>query len=74
MSEQETTPSNAKRAIRNGGIFSFIIAAVGLYQGESLLTSVMVWGFAWLVTSAALWLSYRMTAPKKPEESNQESN
>ena len=58
--------SVAKRAIRNGGIFSFIIAAIGLYQGEDLLTSVMVWGFAWIVMSGAFWVSYRITQPKKP--------
>lgn len=52
------------RAIRNGGIFSFIIAAIGLYQGENLLTSAMVWGFAWVVMTGAFWVSYRITQPK----------
>lgn len=58
-----------KRAIRNGGIFSFIIAAIGLYQGENLITSAMVWGFAWIVMSGAFWVSYRITQPKSQPES-----
>jgi len=57
--------SAAKRAIRNGGILSFIIAAIGVYQGETLLSAAMVWLFAWTVMSIALWLSYRLTTPKK---------
>ncbi|MEA1989924.1 MAG: hypothetical protein U9N57_12075 [Pseudomonadota bacterium] len=60
--------SVTNRAIRNGGIFSFIIAAIGLYQGESLLTSAMVWGFAWVVMSGAFWVSYRITQPKNQAE------
>ena len=68
--------SVTKRALRNGGIFSFIIAAVGLYQGETLFSALMVWIFAWIVMAAALWLSYRITAPKpEPEtESSQEDH
>jgi len=61
--------SISKRAIRNGGIFSVIIAAIGLYQGESLLTSVMVWVFAWVIMSVAFWVSYRITQPKTETES-----
>lgn len=53
-----------KRAIRNGAILALILAAIGLYQGESLITSSMVFIFAWLVMSIALWLSYKLTAPK----------
>ncbi len=53
-----------KRAFRNGGIISFIIAAIGLYQGETLVTALMTWIFAWVIVGAALWLSYRMTTPK----------
>jgi len=63
--------SATKRSIRNGGIFSFIIAAIGVYQGETLLSALMVWIFAWVVIGGALWLSYRMTAPKskvQPED------
>lgn len=60
--------SVTNRAIRNGGIFSFIIAAIGLYQGESLLTSAMVWVFAWIVMSGAFWFSYRITQPKAETE------
>lgn len=64
-----SAPASAtKRAIRNGGIFAFIIAAVGVYQGETLLSAAMVWVFAWLVMSAALWLSYRITATKNKEQ------
>ena len=62
--------SVTKRAIRNGGIFSFIIAAIGLYQGENLLTSAMVWGFAWVVMTGAFWVSYRITQPKSQSESD----
>lgn len=61
--------SVTKRAIRNGGFFSFIIAALGLYQGEDLLSSSMVWGFAWVVMSGAFWVSYRITQPKSQSES-----
>ena len=60
--------SISKRAIRNGGIFSFIIAAIGLYQGESILTSAMVWIFAWVIMSGAFWISYRITQPKTETE------
>lgn len=53
--------SNQKRAIRNGGILALILAAIGLYQGESLLTSAMVFVFAWLIMGFALFLSYKVT-------------
>lgn len=64
--------SNTKRAIRNGGIFAFIIAAIGVYQGETLLSATMVWVFAWVVMSAALWLSYRITSAKEKEPTKEE--
>lgn len=59
--------SASKRAFRNGGIFSFIIAAIGVYQGETILSAFMVWVFAWIVMSGALWLSYRITTAKDEE-------
>ncbi len=62
--------SATKRSIRNGGIFSFIIAAIGVYQGETLVSALMVWIFAWIVIGGALWLSYRITAPKSKVQSN----
>lgn len=56
--------SITKRAIRNGGILGFIVGAVGYYQGETLITSVLTWIFAWLIMGAALALSYKLTQPK----------
>ena len=50
-----------KRAVRNGGIFSFIIAAIGLYQGETFISAAMVLVFAWIIIGTGLWLSYRLT-------------
>jgi multisubunit Na+/H+ antiporter MnhE subunit len=60
--------SELKRATINGGFFSFIIAAVGFYQGENLLTSIMVWGFAWVIMALAFWLSYRLTRSKAEKQ------
>ncbi|GAB6070128.1 hypothetical protein JCM30760_12250 [Thiomicrorhabdus hydrogeniphila] len=50
-----------KRAVRNGGFFSFIIATIGLYQGETFISAAMVLVFAWIIIGAGLWLSYRLT-------------
>ena len=60
-----------KRAIRNGGIIALIIAAIGLYQGETVITAAMTFIFSWAVVSAALWLSYKITAPKNKTESEE---
>ena len=59
-----------QRSIRNAGILSLIIAAVGLYQGESLTTSALVWLFAWFVMGLALWLSYKLAGSNKQQDKN----
>jgi hypothetical protein len=59
-----------KRALRNGALLALVIAAIGLYQGEGILTAVMTFSFAWAIMTAALWLSYRLTRPKNSNESN----
>lgn len=53
-----------KRAIINGGIFSFILAAIGLYQGETFFTAALVWLFAWIIMTGAFWFSYQFTQSK----------
>ena len=68
--------SNAgQRAFRNGGILSLVVAGIGLYQGESIPTIALTFLFAWLIMGAALWLSYKLTAPKtNKEEETHDSN
>jgi len=61
-----------KRALRNGGIIALIIAAIGLYQGETIITAAMTLLFSWAVVSAALWLSYKITTPKNVTKENSE--
>lgn len=65
-----------QRALQNGAIFAFIIAVIGLYQGENILTATMVGLFAWVIIGGALWLSYKLTAPKasKNHENNNDKN
>ena len=54
-----------KRSIRNGGILAIVVAGIGLYEGENLATVALTFLFAWVIMGAALWLSYKVTAPKK---------
>lgn len=56
--------SNTKRSVRNGAIIAVIISAIGLYQGETAITAIMTFFFSWIIISAALWLSYKITTPK----------
>lgn len=62
--------SITKRALRNAAFIALILAAIGIYQGEDLITSSLVFIFAWLIMSLALWLSYKLTSSKSIEPKN----
>ncbi|WP_130538168.1 hypothetical protein [Thiomicrorhabdus indica] len=54
--------SNNKRALRNSLILALVIAAIAVYQGETLLTTALSFIFSGLIFYAALRLSYQFSA------------
>lgn len=50
---------HTKRALRNSLVLAAIIAAVALFQGETLATSLLSFVFSALIFFVALLASYR---------------
>ncbi|WP_038150436.1 hypothetical protein [Thiomicrorhabdus chilensis] len=53
--------SPMKRALRNSLLISLVVGGLVIYQGQTLLNSLMTTLFTFAVTFPALWLSFRYT-------------
>lgn len=54
--------STTKRALRNSLILALVVAGIALYQGETLVTTLLSFTFSALIFFTALLLSYRFSA------------
>lgn len=54
--------SATKRAMRNSVILAAVVAAIAIYQGETLITSALSFAFSAIIFFTALLLSYRFSA------------